>query len=168
MTADSRESLVPPEARAMVGQRLGQPATGEITLKDAQRFAKAVDDLNPLYFDEAAAREAGYRTLIVPPTYLGYVTAQHGTLADLRIDGLYRSGSRGPQLRVKRVMFGGEDWDFLSPAYVGDTITAETRLAGLEEKDGASGPFVLMTTETTYTNQLGEVVARARGRSIAR
>jgi acyl dehydratase len=152
----------------MVGEGMGEATRGEITLKDSQRFAKAIDDLNPLYFDEAAAKAAGYRTLIAPPTYLGYVTAQHGTLADLRIDGIYRSAGRGPQLRVKRVMFGGEEWDFLAPAYVGDTITAETRLKGLEEKDGASGPFVLMTTETTYTNQVGEVVARSRGRSIAR
>jgi acyl dehydratase len=71
-------------------------------------------------------------------------------------------------LRVKRVMFGGEEWEFRAPAYVGDTITAQGRLKSLEEKEGGSGPFVLMTTETTYTNQDGEVVALSRGRSIAR
>jgi hypothetical protein len=52
--------------------------------------------------------------------------------------------------------------------HVGDTITAATRLASLEEKTGGSGPFVLATTETTYTNQANEVVAIARGRRIAR
>ncbi|MCC7363088.1 MAG: MaoC family dehydratase N-terminal domain-containing protein [Dehalococcoidia bacterium] len=169
MAVEDAPGLIPPEAMAMVGEPLGDPVSGEITRKEAQRYAKAVDDLNPIYFDEAAAQAAGYRTLVAPPTFLAHVVVQHGNVADLRIDGIYRSGNRrGVNLRAKRVMFGGEEWDFLLPVYVGDTVTAQTRLHSLEEKDGASGPFALMTTETTYTNQAGQVVARARGRSIAR
>ena len=161
-------SLIPPESLAMIGEPLGDPVTGVIAAKDAQRYAKASDDLNPIYFDEAAAHAAGYRTLIAPPTYLTYALAIDRTLADLRVDGLYRAGGRNVPLLVKRVMFGGEEWDFLEPAYVGDTITAQARLKSLDQKDGGSGPFVLMTTETTYTNQDGTVIARARGKSIAR
>ena len=170
MAADSTTSLIPPESLAMVGEPIGEPVSGTITLKESQRYAKAVDDLNPLYFDEDAAKAAGYRTLIAPPTFLAHVVVGHGNVADLREDGIYRRGGsgRGINLRVKRVMFGGEEWDFLEPAYVGDTITAQTRLHSLEQKDGGSGPFVLQTTETTYTNQDGVTVARARGKSIAR
>ncbi len=168
MTESTAASLIPPESLALVGEPLGEPSSATITLKEAQRYARAVDDLNLLYFDEAAAKAAGYRTLLVPPVYLGYATATNGTLADLREDGLWRSGSRSVSLRVKRVMFGGEEWDFLEPVYAGDTISAQARLKSLEQKDGASGPFVLMTTETTYTNQDGVTVARSRGKSIAR
>ena len=57
--------------------------------------------------------------------------------------------------------------DFLGPV-LRATQSSETRLKSLEEKSGGSGPFVLQMTETTYTNQIGEVVARAQGRSIAR
>jgi acyl dehydratase len=60
------------------------------------------------------------------------------------------------------------EWDFVAPVCVGDTITAETRLKSVEEKQGGSGPFVLHANETTYTNQDGAVVARARQLSIAR
>lgn len=161
-------SLIPPESMVMVGQPLGDAVTGEITRKESQRYARAVDDLNSLYFDEQAAAAAGYRTIIAPPTFVAHVVVQHRDVADLRTDGIYRTGGRRVNLRAKRVMFGGEEWEFLAPACVGDTITAQTRLKSLEEKDGSSGPFVLMTTETTYTNQEGEVVALARGRSIAR
>jgi acyl dehydratase len=164
------ESLIPPEASAMVGQPMGDPVSGVVTLKELQRYAKAVDDLNPLYFEEEAAKAAGYRGIIAPPTYVAHVVVGHGNVADLRVDGIYRSGNRrGPNLRVKRVMFGGEDWEYREPVYAGDTITAQTRLKSLEQKAGTSGePFVLMTTETTYTNQDGAVVAIALGRSIAR
>lgn len=167
----SEESLVPDETRAMVGKVLGEPSSAVITAKESQRYAHAFDGLNPLFFDEDFARQHGYRTIICPPTFIAHAVIQSRPVADLREDGIYRTPSgakQRPRVNARRVMFGGEEWDFLQPVYVGDTITAVTRFAGVEEKQGSSGPFVLMTNETTYTNQDGEVVARARGRSIAR
>jgi acyl dehydratase len=160
--------LVPDETRAMIGERLSEPVSHTITLRESQRFALAADDLNPIYFDEAAAKEAGYRTCVVPPTFLSWALGGPRPITDLREDGLYRGGGRRVYLRVARVMAGGDGWELLAPVYAGDTITSETRLKTLDEKEGGSGPFVLQSTETTYTNQHGEVVARMTGRSIAR
>jgi N-terminal half of MaoC dehydratase len=47
-------------------------------------------------------------------------------------------------------------------------VSAETRLAALDQKEGSKGPFVYITRETTYTNQDGAVVARTRQIGIAR
>ncbi len=160
--------LIPDETRAMIGQLLSEPVTGVITAAAAQRFALAADDRNPLYFDEAAAKAAGYRTTLIPPVFLAWSLNPPRPLTDVRTDGLYRGEGKRVTLNVKRVMFGGEDWEFLAPLYAGDTYTSETRLKSLEEKTGGSGDFVLQMTETTYTNQDGVVVARATGRSIAR
>ncbi len=55
------DGLIPAETHAMIGQLLSEPVTGAITARDAQCFALAADDLNPLYFDESTARAAGYR-----------------------------------------------------------------------------------------------------------
>lgn len=162
------DSLIPDETRAMIGELLSAPVSETISALRTQQFAHAVEDLNPIYFDEEAARAAGYRTLVAPPTYLNYVVAANQPVSEMRTDGLFRGGGPRIALNVKRVMFGGNEWDFLAPAYVGDTITVETRLRGLEQKEGGSGPFVLQTVETTYTNQEGDVVARSRGLSIAR
>jgi acyl dehydratase len=161
-------SLVPDETRALIGQALSEPLTGTITAKDAQRFALAADDLNPLYFDEEAAHAAGYRTTLVPPIFLAWALAPARPVGETREDGLYRGGGRRVTLNVKRVMFGGEDWEYVEPVFAGDTITSETRLKSLEEKQGGSGAFVLQMTETTYTNQHDRIVATATGRSIAR
>ncbi|MGI8927641.1 MAG: FAS1-like dehydratase domain-containing protein [Tepidiformaceae bacterium] len=168
MAGESTGGLIPPETLGMVGELLGEPVSAMVTAKDAQRYAQAAGDLNPIYFDEAAAKAAGYRGLVAPPTFAGYVVVQGQPLEALREDGLFRSGARNLALRVKRNMFGGEEWDFIAPVCVGDTITAESRLKALEEKQGGSGAFVLTTRETTYTNQFGEVVARARQIGIAR
>lgn len=160
-------TLIPPETHALVGTRLSDPVTAQITAKDAQRYAQSVGDLNPIYFVEAAAQAAGYRTLTVPPTFVQYAMVQGRPLSETKTDGLFQ-GAVALHLLVERTMFGGEEWDFLAPVYVGDTITAETRLADLDQKEGSKGPFVRITRETTYTNADGFVVARTRQIGIAR
>jgi acyl dehydratase len=160
--------LVPAETYALVGEPLGPPISAVITAREAQRYARAVGDLDPVYFDEAAAQAAGYRTLVAPPTFVGHVVVEGATLDDLRTDGLWKDRSRPVRLAVSRTMFGGEEWELLEPACVGDTITAQRRLGSVEEKSGSSGPFVLIRYETTFTNQHGDVVARSRLVGIAR
>jgi acyl dehydratase len=160
--------LVPPETMAMVGAALGQPVTAVITRREAQRYARAVGDLNPIYFDEEAARDAGYDGLVAPPTFVGHAVVEGGALGDLREDGLWVDRGRKVRLGVSRSMFGGEEWELRGPVLVGDTVTAQRRLGAVEEKDGRSGPFVLLHYETTFTNQRDEVVAVSRLVGIAR
>ena len=146
---------------------MDEPVTAEITARDAQRYAMAVGDMNPVYFDEEAAVRAGYRTLVAPPTFVSHVVAPTKPLAELREDGLYRTGRR-LRLAVDRVMAGGDEWEFVRPAYVGDVVTAETRLFSLDEKEGRSGAFVTTVMETVFTGADGEVIARLRRTGIAR
>jgi acyl dehydratase len=63
-------SLIPPETRALVGSLLGEPVSVEIRAADAERFAYAAGDANPICFDDEAARAAGYRRRVVPPGFL--------------------------------------------------------------------------------------------------
>jgi acyl dehydratase len=161
-------SLIPPETRARVGERLGEPLSATLHAEDAERFAYAAGDANPIYFDDAAARAAGYRARVVPPGFLVWAFEPPRPLEALRADGLWRDAGPPLQLAVSRILYGGEEWEYRAPVHPGDTLTAETRLAALEEKTGGSGPFVLVTTETRYTNQAGELVALVRGLRIAR
>ena len=162
-----QQSLIPPESLAFVGQIEREPVTATVTATGAQRYAQAVGDLNPIYFDDAAAKAAGYDGLVAPPTYVQYALVMGRPLDKIRDDGLF-SGGTGVRLRVQRTMFGGEEWDFLESVMVGDTITATTRVAALDEKRGSKGPFVRITRETTFTNQHGRDVARTRQIGIAR
>ena len=161
-------SLIPPETRALVGRRLGERVSATLHAHEAERFAFAAGDTNPIYFDDAAARAAGYAKRVVPPGLLVWALEPPRPLEALREDGLWRDAGPPLRLHVSRVLYGGEEWEFRAALHAGDTITAETHLASLEEKTGGSGPFVLVTTETRYTNQAGEVVAIVRGKRIAR
>lgn len=161
-------SLVPDEVRAMVGRPVQEPVSALITERDAQRFAMAVDDLDPVYFSLEAARAAGHPRLVAPPTFVAHVVAATRPLAELRDDGLFRSAGRSLRLGLPRVMAGGDTWEFVSAAYVGDTVTATATLASVEQHEGRSGPFVTTVVETVFTNDGGEVIARLRQTAIAR
>lgn len=161
------ESLIPDETRAQVGATVAGPVSVRIDARESQRYALAVGDENPVYFDEGAAQAAGHRTIIAPPTFITHAIVRPRALAELRVDGLWDEPSR-VRLDVERIMFGGEEWDFVEPVCVGDTITAETRLADLDQKEGSKGPFVRVVRETTFINQTGAVVARSRQVGIAR
>lgn len=160
-------SLIPDETRNRVGQLLAEPVTVTIDRREAQRYAYAVGDENPVYFDENAAKAAGHRTLIAPPTFVTHAIVAPRANADLRVDGLWKDGGR-VQLDVERIMFGGEEWEFTEPVCVGDEITAETRLADVDQKEGSKGPFVRVVRETTFTRADGTIVARSRQIGIAR
>jgi acyl dehydratase len=161
------ESLITPEAKAMIGQEVARQS-GVVSRKEAQRFAAAVGDLNPLYFDDEAARAQGYRDVITPPLFLSHVLQGVTRLDALRPDGVPAEAGGDLPLRAQRLMAGGEEYEFLEPIYPGDTISATTRIQNIEEKSGRSGGFVLVTRETVYTNQDGVLVARARFSMIAR
>lgn len=162
------DALVPSEAKEMIGTTL-QTRSGVVYQKEAQRFASAVNDLNPIYFDEDAAKAAGYRTTPAPPLFLTQALQGVTRLDELVPDGVPGGGGgRQVPLNVHRKMAGGEEYDFVEPLYPGDTITAESKLSNVEEKTGRSGAFVVVTRETTYTNQDGVTVARSRMSMIAR
>jgi len=160
-------SLIPPESLARVGEILAGPITVRIDSREAQRYAYAVGDLNPIYFDEDSAKAAGYRTLTIPPLFITHALVPPKPTEALRTDGLYKD-SATVTLEVERMMFGGEEWDFLEPVCVDDEITGTTRLLDLDQKEGKKGSFVRLVRETTFTNQNEQVVARSRQIGIAR
>jgi acyl dehydratase len=166
---NDEESLIPPETAALVGTVIGRQ-TATVYTKEFQRWAAAVKDRNPLYFDAEHARAHGYADVIAPPMFLQHVALGVADLEALRPDGGSAAGSSGVLVfpRCPRRMAGGETTTFHAPVYGGDVISTERRVVSIEQKQGRSGAFVLVTTGTTYTNQRDEVVAEATLSIIAR
>ena len=162
------ESLIPEEARAQVGREIGR-AEGQVVRQEFQRWAAALKDRNPLYFDAEFARAHGYRDVVMPPMYIGSVTTGVADLDTLRPDGIPGRGPGEVSLpRAPRIMGGGDSIRFYEPVYDGDVLTSVRVLDSIEEKHGRSGPFVLVTTRTTYIRQDGTTVAEAMTSTIAR
>jgi acyl dehydratase len=161
-------SLIDAESASRVGT-VAATASGEVNRRDWQRWAAAVGDHNPLWFDAEYARAQGYRDVICPPLYLQYAVLGVTALDRLRPDG--SSGAASGSLafpRAPKRMAGGESNRFYGPAYHGDEIEMVRTIESIVEKQGRSGPFVLVTWRTVYRNQRHELVAEATTSMIAR
>jgi acyl dehydratase len=160
------ESLVDLNAREKVGTRTAR-TRGTAIKKEFQRFAAAVKDANPLYFDEVHARANGYRDVIAPPMYVQFMVSGVANLDELKVDGSPKSGL--PLLsKCQRLMAGGKEFSFFEPIYDGDSVVASTVLVSLEEKQGKSGRFVVITEKITYVRDDEVVVAEQVRHTIAR
>lgn len=119
-----------------------------------RKFAEAIGDADPIYYDEQAAQAAGLKTIVAPPTFLCTLRAQE--LPDL-------------QLAFGRVRLnGGNAYEYYQPLYAGDTITVTAKYADVAERTGRTGKMVFVFTELTFRNQHGEVVATGRHTGIMR
>jgi acyl dehydratase len=116
------------------------------------KFAQAIGDDNPLWTDEAAARQTRYGGLIAPPTFLRSV-------------GMLRPALPF-DVPFQRLLDGGSEWEYFEPVRAGDRITAVARVTDLRERAGRLGVMLFMTTVITYRNQFGQVVATQTSTSI--
>lgn len=150
--------------RAQIG-RESPPWSYEVTTTSVRAFARGVGYTDPVYFDVEAAREAGYRSLPAPPTYLGTPVFLPGRSSDTF------SGPNEGQPRVDHglsgLLDGGTETEVLGSICAGDTLTVVSKLAGLEVRSSRSlGKMLIEIREATYTNQTGEHVATQRSQVI--
>jgi len=89
-------------------------------------FAQAIGENNPIYTNETAAKEAGYRTLPTPPTFTMVLDVEGDVLTQL---------FKLLKLDVSRMLHGQQSFEYIDPIYAGDTITRTT----LALYAGASG-----------------------------
>ena len=130
---------------------------GPVNALWAQRYAIAVDDLDPMYFDEGYARSHGLRGLVAPLNYL--TTQRHESAAgpaesSMQSDGLPQGS--GPPLAGLAVMGGGQDIVFHEHVYCGEIIVGKKRVVRVEERTGRSGAMVVVEEEIRYFNSQGE------------
>ena len=131
----------------------GQPATTDVEKGAIIKFAEAIGDENPVFNDEAAARESRYGGLIAPPTFLRSVTSSRVVLPF--------------DFPFERRLDGGSEWEYFVPIRPGDRITAVARIEDINEREGRLGVMIITSTKTTYRNQFDQVVATQTGTSIA-
>ena len=77
-----------------------------------QFFAKAIGETDPVYTDAAAARDAGYRDLPAPPTFLFAAELDSGAAFRL-IEDL--------QIPIAKLLHGEQSFSYHRPACAGDT-----------------------------------------------
>lgn len=162
--------VIPKEARAKVGKESPQRVLGEITKRDIRRFAQAVGDLNPLYFDDDYAKNSRFGGIIAPLLFYFSFVYDPGPEAVAGDDGTLREpsgverygGIEYPQLPLKNILAGGRELEFLQMLRPGDILSVTGKILDLYEKEGKRGKLVFVVSENTYFNQNNEVVLKEK------
>jgi len=161
--------MLPEEVAKFIGKTTGV-SVFEIEKEPIRRFADAVDDPNPLYWDEEYAKKSSYGSIIAPPGFISIPWCSRPKGGETSPDS--RTELRDALRKVGYVNPGGIDagieYEFFNPVRAGDTITATSMIKDIIEREGKTGKMAFVFNETTYTNQNGDLVARARSTFIQR
>ncbi len=149
-------------------------------------FTQAIMDPDPRYWDDEFAKTTKFGGVITPPIYCTYLGRRTHPGSEDPItrafaenpnsDGI--GGVRTPETRgglpdvpthLKRVLNAGNAIELRQYPKLGDRIFSQAKYADIRErvaKDGAR--MLIVTTETVYTNQDGEVLCILRASGIRR
>jgi acyl dehydratase len=137
---------------SIVGEEIGC-VSFPIDRSKLAELAKAFGDDDPVWHDPEVARAAGFDGVPSPPTVT--VLADH-----------WRSGGvtalvEAVGLDLSRVLHGEAAWEYLAPVRGGDELTARQVVADVTTREGKrGGSMTLVTIDTEFTNQLGELAVR--------
>jgi acyl dehydratase len=120
-----------------------------------RRFALALGDDNPLYVDEGAAKAAGYRSLLAPPTYLASLDGGVDVTEALKIS-------------ERNVLVGEQSFEYHQQLCAGDKVLVTTRIVDIYEKVGPGGSMDFAVVENEGRDEKDGLVFRARRTLIVR
>ena len=130
------------------------PVAFEVEADRIRQYAEAVHEENAVHHNADAARAAGFRDVVAPPMFAV----------------VYSAPAMGPPIfeaigeALPRMVHGGQEFVWGEPVCAGDTISTETTVKEIYEKDG-KGFYVF---ETVSTNQDGAETVRATWTNIVR
>jgi len=119
----------------------------QVTEEIVKRYAIAIADMNPLYLDQAYAKESKYKNRICPPGIITFLEKANGAT----------DGFPGCHAIWRESIL---EWE--NPIFVGETLIGVTYLrdVALIPSQFAGGRAVKQDHETVVTNQNGEVKGR--------
>ena len=131
------------------------PFDYEVGKEKIAEYANVVGEDNSVYFDRAAARDAGFRDVPAPPMFAVVYSA--GAMAPAILD---------PEVGINlmAMVHGGQEFVWGEPVCAGDVITTTAEVVDISER-GGKGFYVF---ESVSRNQHGDEVVRGTWTNIVR
>jgi acyl dehydratase len=176
-----QDTYLTPAVKALIGMD-GEPQTcwEPVERSEIRRFAQAVMDDDPIFWNDAYVKTTRYGTVVAPPLFpLFAYRSTPGSpdlLADAATDpdfdgfaGLTTTGLPPLHLpQLPRLLNGGNEVELYQLPKLGDHLTARSKYVDIYEKTGRSGIMVFIVIETRYTNQDGALLMISRVTLIRR
>ena len=120
----------------------------EVGREQVRGFARAIKCDDPACFDEAAAAELGYKTIVAPLTFVSI-------LAKLIQDDFFRNVDVG--METMQIVQVDQKFVYHKPMFIGDKLFGRMDVQSVDERFGAD----IVVTRNTCTNQDGELLLEA-------
>jgi acyl dehydratase len=117
----------------------------EVSREQVRGFARAIKCDDPACFDEAAAAELGYGTIIAPITFVSI-------FAKLVQDDFFRNVDMG--METMQIVQVDQQFRYHKPVLAGDKLWARMDIHSVDERFGAD----IVVTKNVLTNDDGELV----------
>jgi acyl dehydratase len=117
----------------------------EVAREQVRGFARAIKCDDPACFDEAAAAELGYGTIIAPITFVSI-------FAKLVQDDFFRNVDMG--METMQIVQVDQQFRYHKPVLAGDKLWARMDIHSVDERFGAD----IVVTKNVLTNDDGELV----------
>jgi acyl dehydratase len=138
--------------RSLVGTVVDE-VTFAVEEGKVREFALAIKDPAARYRDHDAAAAEGFESVPAPPTFT--VVAGHYRDAAVAVNKL--------GLDITRIVVGEVEWEYERPVLVGDRLHGRRVVTDIRSREGGrGGRMTLVTLETEFRDQHGEVAVRQR------
>lgn len=153
----------------------------EVCKSELRRFAQAIPDPDPLYWDEAYAKSTKFGTIVAMPLFPVDAFKHAPTEPDILTEktredpnfwggapGDYRGGSPEIPGLPGRLLNAGQSFEIFQLARLGEKLKRKSRLLDIYERQGSTDRLVFIVLETTYWNSRGEVILKGRTTAVQR
>jgi acyl dehydratase len=155
------DTVITPELREWIGRKTPLRPLEIISAADVRRYVDATGDANPLWLDDDSARDAGYRSRILPPTLVGWVPFSFK-------EGTERAESEPTDLRRQiplpeeytNVRNAGSETEWLQPAYLGEQLSTQSSIVDIVARQGKAGLGIYISQEELVLNAQKEIILR--------
>lgn len=171
-------SYVNDETRALIGIESATVISEPISADAVRRFVQATSEEDPVYWDEAIARRR-FGAPVAPPLYpmhafrrpAGTPDPLDRATEDPDWDGLTieSAGALPPvDIPLKRSLNGGSTVEIHALAKIGEPVLRTSAYEGFDEREGRSGPLVVVRTRSEYRTPSGQLLITVHSSSIRR
>jgi acyl dehydratase len=139
--------------KSLIGKS-SEPVYQEIEKGAIRKFARAIGDENPVYYNEEAAKEKGYPSLLAPLTF-------PTTFREIEQEWYTK-------LDKSKLLHAEQEYDYFRRFYAGERLKCIEQVSDVYEKTGRNGKLTFIVRDKEGYDEGDQLVFKERQTLVIR